>query len=86
MRGSVIRSLYTREWKIWIEPSSEAEAKRGYVGWKWRERIAREWYLSNCQKCVRIDGPWVNVLHDLVWLFAQLEIEPTELAVITTND
>ena len=45
MSGFVIRSLYTRAWKTWIDPSSDELAKSGYVGWKCTERSAREWYL-----------------------------------------
>ena len=45
MSGFVIRSLYTRAWKTWIDPSSDELAKSGYVGWKCTERRAREWYL-----------------------------------------
>jgi len=41
--GSVMRSLYTLLWKTWMEPSSEEEAKRGYVGWKWSDRMALAW-------------------------------------------
>jgi hypothetical protein len=29
MSGFCIRSLYTVPWKIWMEPSSDAEAKSG---------------------------------------------------------
>ena len=46
MSGFVIRSLYTRAWKTWIDPSSDELAKSGYVGWKCTERSAREWYLG----------------------------------------
>ena len=45
MSGSVMRSLYTRAWNTWIEPSSDEDAKSGYVGWKCTERSARAWYL-----------------------------------------
>lgn len=46
MSGFVIRSLYTRTWNTWIEPSSDDDAKSGYVGWNATERRARAWYLS----------------------------------------
>ena len=46
MSGFVIRSLYTRAWNTWIEPSSDDDANSGYVGWNCTERSAREWYLK----------------------------------------
>lgn len=46
MSGFVMRSLYTRAWKIWIEPSSDEDANSGYVGWKCTARSARVWYLA----------------------------------------
>ncbi len=50
MSGFVIRSLYTRAWNIWIEPSSDEDANRGYVGWNATERSARAWYLCAARR------------------------------------
>lgn len=56
MSGFVIRSLYTRAWNTWIEPSSDDDANSGYVGWNTTERSARAWYLSDveCQTSVSV--------------------------------
>jgi hypothetical protein len=43
--GSLIRSANTFAWKTCTAPSSDADAKSGYVGWNATARRARVWYL-----------------------------------------
>ena len=45
IKGLSIKSSYTVAWKMWIVPSSEADANRGRVGWKVTDRRALVWYL-----------------------------------------
>lgn len=138
MSGFVSRSLYTRAWNTWIAPSSDEDAKSGYVGWNATERRARVWYLWRGR--VSVCGGWGGAMpmtgygeegkwggrrgregkgycmnpgedveahgsrgngsrqrvakrqrtdyvpKDFVWLVAQLEVEPAQLAVVAADD
>lgn len=86
IKGSVMRSLYTLEWNIWIAPSSDEEAKSGYVGWKWSERMARVWYLNEYKiRLIPDNRNWIGP-HNFVGFVAKFQIEPTQLSVVSSND
>lgn len=91
--GRASTHLYTMPWHTITLPSSEPEAKRGYLGWKATARRAFLWCLWTAS--VFIEGsrrsPSTYLTQPIlpqhfVWLGGKIQVKPHQFAVIAATD